>query len=80
MKLIIAIVGEEDADRVVEVLVEQEFRTTRINTAGGFFKKGNATLLIGVEDDRADVALELLNARSRTATTFVLPVERYERL
>ena len=53
MQLIIAVVGEDDADQVVEALVEQEFRTTRINTAGGFFKKGNATLLIGVEEDRA---------------------------
>lgn len=80
MKLIIAVVGEDDADNVVESLVEQEFRTTRINTAGGFFKKGNATLLIGVEDDRTNVALEILNARTRSATTFVLPVVRYERL
>jgi uncharacterized protein YaaQ len=80
MKLIVAIVGEDDADQVVEALVEQEFRTTRINTAGGFFKKGNATLLIGVEEDRAGSALEILSARTRSATTFVLPVDRYERL
>ena len=80
MKLIIAVVGEEDADDVVDALVEQEFRATRMNTAGGFFKRGNATILIGVTEEQTASALEILNARTRTATTFVLPVEQYERL
>lgn len=52
MQLILAIVHDEDANKVVDALVAAEYRVTRINTVGGFFKRPNATLLIGVEPER----------------------------
>ena len=54
MKLVMSIVRDQDAGRVIDALVAREFRATRINTAGGFLKRGNATLLVGVQDEEVD--------------------------
>lgn len=80
MKLIIAIVPADDAGGIVDGLTHEEMGVTRINTVSGFLKKGNATLLIGVEDEKVPGALEVVSSRAKRGRTFVLPVERYERL
>lgn len=69
MKLVVAIVLSDDADRVVKALIAAGFRgPTRINTVGGFLRRGNVTLLLAVEADRVDEALSLMreNVRPRT--------------
>ena len=48
MKIIYAIVGSDDGNRVTDVLTEHKFSVTRLSTTGGFLKKGNATLMIGL--------------------------------
>ena len=59
MKLIVAIVQDQDAGPVIDALVSQEFRATRINTSGGFLKRGNATVLIGVDEERVQDVLRI---------------------
>jgi uncharacterized protein YaaQ len=69
MKLIIAIVLPDDADNVVKALITQGFRgATRINTVGGFLRKGNVTLLLAVEASRLEEALSLMRANVRPRT------------
>ena len=80
MRLLIAIMKEDEAGSVVDILMDREYRATRINTAGGFFKRGNSTLLIGFEDDQIDDVMNLINTTADTATVFVLNVLRHERL
>ncbi|MGH2369166.1 MAG: cyclic-di-AMP receptor, partial [Chloroflexota bacterium] len=46
MQLVLAIVQDEDAGPVIEALTGAGFRATRINTVGGFLRKGNATVLV----------------------------------
>lgn len=53
-KLVLAIVQDQDAGRVLEALIEKKFGATRINTAGGFLKRGNATILVGVDEAEVD--------------------------
>ncbi|MAG34672.1 MAG: hypothetical protein CL878_00255 [Dehalococcoidia bacterium] len=65
MKLIWAIVQNADAGRAIEALVEQGHRVTRINTVGGFLRRGNVTLLIGVDSEQVDPAIETLRAACR---------------
>lgn len=62
MKLIWAIVQNNDAGRAIEALVEQGHRVTRINTVGGFLRRGNVSLLVGVEPEQVDSAIETLRA------------------
>ena len=53
MKLIVAIVQDEDAGRLVSALMDKGFGVTKLATTGGFLRAGNTTLISGVEDDKA---------------------------
>jgi uncharacterized protein YaaQ len=74
MKLITAIVHNEDASTLVDALLEKEYRATRFNSSGGFLKQGNATILVGVEDDQVDAVLELISANCHSRKQFVNPM------
>ena len=49
MKLVLAIVGKNDAEKTVAALTKQDFRATRIDSVGGFLKEKNAIILVGTE-------------------------------
>jgi uncharacterized protein YaaQ len=86
MKMMIVIINDRDAESVMQALVDQEFRATRISSTGVFLRRGNTTLMIGLEEEKVDEALEIIKEHSsqpeevdqRRATVFVLPVSRYE--
>ena len=59
MKLIIAIVQDEDSSRLIGQLMNDGFGVTKLATTGGFLRAGNTTLLVGVEDDRFQEAMDL---------------------
>ena len=73
MKLIIAIVQDEDASRLVSSLMNEGYGVTKLATTGGFLRAGNTTLLVGVEDDRFDGAMGVIekvcNSRKQIATS-----------
>ncbi len=73
MKLIIAIVQDEDASRLVSALMNDGYSATKLATTGGFLRSGNTTLLIGVDDDRKDGCLaiieKLCKSRRQIATS-----------
>ena len=83
MKLIIAIIHDEDNDRVSRMLTGENFRVTMIASTGGFLRSGRSTLLIGVEDERLERALQILrencvtdkDGKEKKAIVFVLNVE-----
>lgn len=60
MKLIIAIVQDEDASRLISSLMSEGYRVTKLATTGGFLRSGNTTLLIGVEDEKLQHALGIV--------------------
>ena len=60
MKLIIAIVQDEDASRLINNLMTDCFRVTKLATTGGFLRSGNTTLLVGVEDDKLQSAMSII--------------------
>ena len=62
MKLIIAIVQDEDSARLLTGLMNKGFGVTKLATTGGFLKAGNTTLLIGVEDERVPEAIEAIES------------------
>ena len=73
MKLIIAIVQDEDSARLIRSLMEAGYSVTKLATTGGFLRSGNTTLLAGVEDDRFDGAMEVIEkickSRKQIATS-----------
>jgi len=60
MKLIIAIVQDEDASRLIGQLMNDGFGVTKLATTGGFLRAGNTTLLVGVDDDRFQPAMDII--------------------
>lgn len=86
MKMILAILRDEDNERVSQGLLTQGFRVTRIASTGGWLRRGNTTLMIGVENDQVDPAIEIIRANCQAqvdpdqhrATLFVLNVAQYE--
>ena len=60
MKLIIAIVQDEDAARLISELMSDGFGVTKLATTGGFLRAGNTTLLVVVDDDRFDAAMVVI--------------------
>jgi uncharacterized protein YaaQ len=85
MKMIVAIIRDSDNEAVSQALVTGGFRVTRIASTGGFLRRGSSTLMIGVEDDKVDAAIQVLKdnttppeeAGTKRATLFVIPVEHY---
>ena len=68
MKLIIAIVQDEDSSRLIGQLMNDGFGVTKLATTGGFLRAGNTTLLVGVEDDRFQEAMDLIEKVARAAS------------
>jgi len=60
MKLIIAIVQDEDASRLVSSLMSEGYGVTKLATTGGFLRSGNTTLLIGVDNEKLDSAMHIV--------------------
>ena len=65
MKLIIAIVNNDDAHFVNTGLTAEGFTVTKVSSTGGFLLNGNSTFFLGVENDRVDRALEIIKAHSK---------------
>jgi uncharacterized protein YaaQ len=80
MKLIVFVTDDGHADASVDALVAQGFRVTRLATTGGFLRRGNTTLLVGVEDDQVDRAYSLVKRAAPGALAITMDLERYERL
>ncbi len=73
MKMVMAIVQREDAGELSDGLVHRGFRATRIDTAGGFLKSSNVTLLTGVEDSQVEEVLSLIRSHCNRRTVTVNP-------
>ena len=86
MKMIVAILQDEDAETVTQALMDSELSVTEIASTGGFLRQGSSTLMIGVNDESVDEAIQIINNNctpsvepmQRRATLFVLNVEHFE--
>jgi len=68
MKLVLAIVNNDDSAIVSSALTKEGFFVTRLSTTGGFLMVGNTTLLIGTDDSRVGEIKETLSKYSATRT------------
>lgn len=73
MKLIIAIVQDEDASRLISNLMSEGYGVTKLATTGGFLRSGNTTLLVGVDDEKFENAMRVIErvckSRKQIATS-----------
>lgn len=54
MKLVLAIIHDEDAYEVMDLLNEARFSVTKLASTGGFLKAGNTTLISGTDESRIE--------------------------
>ena len=81
MKLIIAIVQDEDASRLISSLMNEGYSATKLATTGGFLRSGNTTLLLGVDDNKFDGAMAVIEeVMVGGETIFVLNVEQFTKI
>jgi len=87
MKLIIAIVRDSESDHVSQALTSHDLRVTGIASSGGFLRRGKSTLLIGLEDDQVDKALQLIRGAvsasisdggEQRAVIFVVNIDHFD--
>lgn len=74
MKLVVAIVHNEDAGALVDALLEREHRATRLHSSGGFLKQSNATIIVGSDDDRVEEILGIVRDTCTARTQTVNPM------
>ncbi|WP_419513230.1 cyclic-di-AMP receptor [Lactobacillus kimbladii] len=73
MKLIVAIVQKEDANRLQRTFVKENIRATKLATTGGFLSEGNTTFLIGIDNKHVKQVLRIINEESKSREEYMNP-------
>ncbi len=74
MKLLFAVISNDDTKTLMRALVEARISVTRIASSGGFLRSGNSTLMIGVDEDRLEETLSIIKEKSSRRHSVVVPV------
>ena len=78
MKLILAIVSNDDASDVSSALTKENFYVTRLATTGGFLRAGNTTIIVGTEDERVQQCIDIIGEQSKRRTEIVPSTASYD--
>ena len=71
MKLIFAIINNDDSHSVQQALTKSGFQTTKLSSTGGFLMAGNTTFMVCAEDDKVDEAIDVIKVHSHKRKQFV---------
>ena len=77
MKLIYAIVNNDDSHSVSNALTQNGFTVTKLASTGGFLMSGNTTFLVCSEDSKIDEIIEIIGEHSRKRKQFVPSAASY---
>jgi len=66
MKLVMAIIHDEDSFQIMDMLNERGYSVTKLATTGGFLRAGNTTLICGVEDDRVEELVSIVENQCKS--------------
>lgn len=77
MKLIYAIINNDDSHAVSKSLTKNGFSATKLASTGGFLMAGNTTFLVCSEDDKVDEIIEIIRKHSHKRKQFVPSAASY---
>jgi uncharacterized protein YaaQ len=87
MKLLLVVVRDIDTESIMNTLLPKGYRVTRLASTGGFLRRGNTTLMIGVQEGNEQVVINLLKGAvgspdpdQHRITLFVLNASNYEQI
>ena len=66
MKLVLAIVHDEDGPKVMEALNKEGFSVTRLSSSGGFLRAGNTTLVVGEDEEKVNEVVDTIKNTSKS--------------
>lgn|SRR5690554_2687307 len=78
MKLVMAIVSNDDSTSVSASLTKENYSVTRLATTGGFLRSGNTTIIVGTEDDNVEKVIEIIGSESKRRTEIVPSTASYD--
>ena len=78
MKLVLAIVSNDDSSSVSAALNKENYQVTRLATTGGFLRAGNTTIIVGVEDDQVDGCIAIIDKECSKRTEVVPSTASYD--
>lgn len=64
MKMVIAIMSHDDSNPVTKALTRGGFSSTKLSTTGGFLMSGNATILVGAEEEKIQTVIDIIREHS----------------
>ena len=73
MKLLFAVVQNDDVKALTRALIDHDISVTRISSSGGFLRGGNTTLMIGVDEENLELALSDIREKSSRRHTVTVP-------
>ena len=74
-KLVLAVLQGSDSDNTIRNLNERGFMVTVLSSTGGFLKKKSTTVMIGVEEERLEEALDILQKYAEMSAVPPVPME-----
>lgn len=66
MKLVMAIIHDEDAFLIMDILSEKGYSVTKLASTGGFLRSGNTTLICGTEDDKVPDIVDIIEKKCKS--------------
>ena len=78
MKIVLAIVSNDDSSSVSSALNKANYSVTRLATTGGFLRAGNTTMIIGTEDNNVDEVIKIIGNESKRRTEIVPSTASYD--
>lgn len=73
MKLLVAIINNDDIKALTKNLVKNKIYSTKLSSTGGFLSSGNTTLLIGCADDDVEKILDIIKENAKERKKVVPP-------
>lgn len=77
MKLIYAIVNNDDTKSVSNAVTKAGFFATKLASTGGFLSSGSTTFLICAEDEKVDEIVGIIAQKSRRRKQFIPATTSY---
>ena len=72
MKMIFAIVHNDDGPLVSSILTKEGYPVTKMASTGGFLMSGNTTFILGAEDHQVDSIIDIISRYSKRRTQSVM--------
>jgi uncharacterized protein YaaQ len=73
MKLVVAVVQDEDADSLVSEIVSAGLRVTRVSSTGSLLRTGNTSLIVGVDEQDVPRVMSIIRATCKRRTQIAVP-------